>query len=65
MLSKLKYKPIYRTHKDSIENEFYIPSFSESVELRRAVGFFSLHSLVLSIDGLIRFIRNNGDIKLI
>lgn len=65
MLTRLIYKPIYRTHKDSIERDFYIPCFSESVKLDRAVGFFSLHSLTLSIDGIIRFVRQNGKINLI
>lgn len=65
MLTNLKFKSIYRTYKDSIEKDFYAPCFSESVSLHRAVGFFSLHSLTLSIDGLIRLIRNKGKIELI
>lgn len=65
MLSRLKLKPIYRTHKDSIDKDFYVPCFAESVELYRAVGFFSLHSLTLSIDGLIRFVEKSGKINLI
>lgn len=65
MLNKLKLKPIYRTHKDSIAQDFYIPCFSESIFLYRAAGFFSLHSLALTIDGLIRFIRKGGKINLI
>ena len=65
MLNKRKYKPIYRTHKDSIDQDFYVPCFSESIRLDRAAGYFSLHSLTLSIDGLIRFIRNGGQINLI
>lgn len=65
MLNKRVYKPIYRTHKDSIDQDFYVPCFSESVKLDRAAGYFSLHSLTLSIDGIIRFIRNGGRINLI
>ena len=65
MLTRIKYKPIYRTHKDSIDRDFYVPCFSESVKLERAAGFFSLHSLTLSIDGLIRFIQKKGHINLI
>jgi superfamily II DNA or RNA helicase len=65
MLDKLIFKPIYRTHKDSIDKDFYIPCFTESVELYRAVGFFSLHSLTLSIDGLIHFVEKHGKINLI
>lgn len=65
MLNRLCFKPIYRTHKDSIEKDLYVPCFTESVELSRAVGFFSLHSLTLSIDGLIRFVEKSGKIRLI
>ena len=65
MLNRLSFKPIYRTHKDSIDKDFYVPCFTESVELYRAVGFFSLHSLTLSIDGLIRFVEKAGKINLI
>ena len=65
MLNKINFKPIYRTHKDSIDKDFYVPCFTESVELYRAVGFFSLHSLTLSIDGLIHFVEKAGKINLI
>lgn len=65
MLNRVKYKPIYRTHKDSINQDFYVPSFSESIRLDRAAGYFSLHSLVLSIDGIIRFVRKGGSINII
>lgn len=65
MLNKIKFKPVYRTHKDSINMDFYVPCFAESIRLDRAAGYFSLHSLTLSIEGLIRFIRQNGEIRLI
>ena len=65
MLTKIKYKPIYRTHKDYIDRDFYVPCFCESIRLDRAAGYFSLHSLTLSIDGIIRFIQKKGQINLI
>lgn len=65
MLQKIKFKPIYRTHKDSINRDFYVPCYTESIRLERAAGFFSLHSLTLSIDGIIRFIQKKGQINLI
>lgn len=65
MLQKIKFKPIYRTHKDSINRDFYVPCYTESIRLERAAGFFSLHSLTLSIDGIIRFVQKKGQIKLI
>ncbi|MCR4680301.1 MAG: DEAD/DEAH box helicase family protein [Bacteroidales bacterium] len=65
MLQKIKYQPIYRTHRDSIDRDFYVPCFSESVKLERAAGYFSLHSLTLSIDGVISFVQKKGQIHLI
>ena len=65
MLRKIKYKPVYRTYNNCIEKEFYVPSYYESLRLNRAAGYFSLYSLLLSIDGIIRFIRNKGQINII
>lgn len=65
MLTNNKYKKTYRTHKDSIDQDFYVPCFAESIRLDRAAGYFSLHSLALSVDGLIRFIRKGGIINII
>lgn len=65
MLRKIKYKPVYRTYNNCIEKEFYVPSYYESIRLNRAAGYFSLYSLLLSIDGIIRFIRNKGQINII
>ena len=65
MLNNRTYKPIYRTHKDSIDRDFYVPCFCGSVKLNRAAGYFSLHSLTLSIDGIMLFIRRGGRINLI
>ena len=64
MLRKIKYKPVYRTYNNCIEKEFYVPSYYESIRLNRAAGYFSLYSLLLSIDGIIRFIRNKGQINI-
>lgn len=65
MLRKIKYKPVYRTYNNCIEKEFYVPSYYESLRLNRAAGYFSLYSLLLSIDGIIRFVRNKGQINII
>lgn len=65
MLRKIKYKPVNRTYNNCIEKEFYVPSYYESLRLNRAAGYFSLYSLLLSIDGIIRFIRNKGQINII
>lgn len=41
-LRDLKIEEEYRSAKDDIINEFYIPLLSESISYKRAVGFFLL-----------------------
>ena len=65
MLKYNTYKSIYRSLANDFDKDFMIPSYSESVSLKRGSGYFSLHSLVMSIDGIIRFIHNKGKIELI
>lgn len=42
-----------------------IPSYQQSVSLDRGSGYFSLKSLILSMEGIIQFLGNNGVIRLI
>lgn len=65
MLTKNKYLPVYRSFFNNFDIDFMNPSYSESNKLNRGSGYFSLRSLILSIDGLIRFIKNDGYINLI
>lgn len=58
---KLKYKSIY----DDILNDFYIPVLKKSSYYYRAVGYFSSNILIEYLKGLISFIKNQGEIKLI
>ena len=37
----LDLKMEYRSRRDSVVNDFYIPALNESVLYKRAVGFFS------------------------
>ena len=65
MLTNIKYSFEYCTLDCDVDSEFYIPSYKESVKLDRGVGYFSLRSLILDIEGIIPFIENGGRIRLI
>ena len=58
-------KPTYRSFLDDFDNDFLSPCYKESIKLDRGSGFFSLKSLLLSFDGLLKFIKNGGYIRLI
>lgn len=58
-------KKEYRSLRDDIVNDFYIPLLKESVLYKRSVGFFSSSSLLEISYGLTRLINNNGKIQLI
>ena len=58
-------KPTYRSFSDDFDNDFLSPCYRESIKLDRGSGFFSLKSLLLSFDGLLKFIKNGGIIRLI
>ena len=58
-------KPTYRSFVDDFDNDFLSPCYRESIKLDRGSGYFSLKSLLLSFDGLLKFIKNGGSIRLI
>jgi len=58
-------KPTYRSFADDFDNDFLSPCYRESIKLDRGSGYFSLKSLLLSFDGLLKFIKNGGVIRLI
>lgn len=55
----------YRTGLDDILNDFYIPVLSNAVRYDRAAGYFSSNILVSYIEGLEKFINNNGKMRLL
>ena len=58
-------KKEYRSPRDDIVNEFYIPLLKESCLYKRSVGFFSSSSLLEISYGIANLINNNGKIQLI
>lgn len=65
MLKRNQYLDIYRSTFNDFDNEFLNPSYAESISFDRGSGYFSLKSLILSMEGLLKFIRNGGNIRLI
>ena len=65
MLKHNHYNIEYRTGMNDFIKEFYVPSFEQSVEYWRAVGYFRSSSLEAFGKTLQDFLKNNGTIKLI
>lgn len=61
----LQLKRGYRSTRDDILNEFYIPVLSEAVSYDRIAGYFSSASLSVAARGIAGLIRNNGQMRLI
>ena len=55
----------YKTNKNDIVQEFYLPVLKESVLYKRAVGFFSSTALIELSKGIAGLIKNGGKIRFI
>lgn len=55
----------YKTNKNDVVKEFYIPVLKRSVLYKRAVGFFSSTALIELSKGISGLVRNGGKIKFI
>lgn len=64
-LKDIEIKKNYDSADDDIETEFYEKVLSESKYYNRLTGFFSSNSFCLSPTGLINFIKNDGNMKII
>jgi DNA phosphorothioation system restriction enzyme len=65
MLKTLTIKPSYRSSRDNLVSDFYIPCLSEAATYRRAVGYFTSSALSLAARGLLPFIRKQGRMRLV
>lgn len=63
--TELQLKNEYRTSNDSVSEDFYKPILKCAVTYDRAVGFFSSSGLANIATGLLPFIKNGGNIRLI
>ena len=55
----------YRSNRDSLVNDFYVPCLSEATFYRRAVGYFTSSALSLAASGLRPFIERRGRMLLV
>ena len=55
----------YKTNKNDVVREFYVPILTQSVLYKRAVGFFSSTALIELSKGISGLIKNGGNIKFI
>ena len=55
----------YKTNKNDIVREFYLPLLRQAVLYKRAVGFFSSTALIELSKGIAGLIRNGGKIRFI
>ena len=61
----LEIKTKYKSLNDDVLSDFYIPVLENSIEYKRAVGYFSSKILIDYTKGLKKFLHNEGKIKLI
>ena len=55
----------YRSGKNNVIKEFFIPLLSDAVLYRRAVGFFSSTALIQISKGIAQLVKNGGRVELI
>lgn len=64
-LKSIKIKSTYRSSKDNILNDFYIPVLEKMKSYDRAVGYFSSSLLIYALQGVRAIVKNNGEMRLI
>lgn len=64
-LNKLEIQEDYRSDRDNLIQDFYIPCLERTTVYSRAVGFFSSSSLIAVSKGLTALIRSGGKIRLV
>jgi len=63
-LQSLSLKPEYRSDKDDLIQDFYVPCLRQSHLYLRAVGFFTSRGLSVAAQGLTEFIDKGGHMRL-
>lgn len=64
-LRKLDIKNEYRSLKDNITLDFYIPLLQQAVSYQRAVGYFSSSALIEISKGISGLVQNGGKIQIV
>ncbi len=65
VLTDITIKPQYRSDRDNLLRDFYIPCLAEVVLYRRAVGYFTSDSLSAAAQGLTALIKRRGRLQLV
>ena len=55
----------YRSDRDNLVKDFYVPCMNESIVYDMAVGYFTNNSLVQATKGIERFLEHDGKIRMI
>ena len=64
-LRSLQLRDSYRSDRDDVVKDFFLPAFSVASSYRRAVGYFTSTSLALYARGLTTFAARGGSMQLI
>ena len=64
-LIDLGLKNVYRTGKDDLLQDFYIPALKTAKNYDRAVGYFSTSLISYALKGISEIVKNDGNIRLI
>ncbi len=65
VLKELQIRDEYRSDRDDLIQDFYIPCLERATVYNRAVGFFSSSSMAAFAQGLTAFIRSGGTMRLV
>ncbi|MDD5936769.1 MAG: DEAD/DEAH box helicase family protein [Clostridiales bacterium] len=64
-LQDLNFELEYRSNRNNVVTDFYIPALGEAVQYNRAVGYFSSTALIEISKGIGSLLQNGGTINLI
>ncbi|MDD4623794.1 MAG: DEAD/DEAH box helicase family protein [Bacilli bacterium] len=64
-LNELNLKHSYRSNNDNMVQDFYNPVLSTAKSYKRAVGYFTISSLINAAQGLSNLIENGGKVQII
>ena len=64
-LRNVDLKISYRSSENNMVRDFYNPTLSEAINYKRAVGYFTIASLINAAQGLSNLIENGGNVQII
>ena len=65
MFETLGIKRCYRSKKDNLDTDFFIPLLSSSIQYDRGTGYFSLEALIELSKGIIPYVKKGGKVRII